>query len=130
TRTAMVEVGAVGLGAVLTAIATTHLADFTGILAASTLAALGLFILPARKRKAQRELRDKVLELRERLMRTLTEQFDAEVEGSVRRIEESIAPYTRFVRAERGRLEALHGELSQLHDALAALRRRVAVLGQ
>lgn len=129
TRTAMVEVGAVGLGAVLTAIATTHLADFTGILAASGLAVLGLFILPARKKKAQRELREKVLELRERLMRTLTEQFDAEVAGSVRRIEESIAPYTRFVRAERGRLEDFHGELERLREGLAALRRRVSALG-
>jgi len=129
TRTALVEVGAVGLGAVLTAIATTHLADFTGILAAGTIAALGLFILPARKKKAQRELRERVLELRERLMRTLTEQFDAEVEGSVRRIEESIAPYTRFVRAERGRLEELHGKLDGLREGLAALRRRVAALG-
>ena len=129
TRTAMVEVGAVGLGAVLTAIATTHLADFTGILAASTIAALGLFILPARKKKAQRELREKVLELRDRLMHTLTEQFDAEVAGSVRRIEEAIAPYTRFVRAERGRLDGLHGELEELRDRLTALRQRVAVLG-
>jgi len=130
TRTAMVEVGAVGLGAILTAIATTHLADFTGILAASTIAALGLFILPARKKKAQRELREKVLELRERLMRTLTEQFDGEVEGSVRRIEESIAPYTRFVRAERGRLEGLHGDLERQRNGLVALRNRVAALGQ
>ena len=129
TRTALVEVGAVGLGAILTAVATTTFADFTGILAAGTLAALGLFILPARRKKAQRELREKVLELRERLMRTLTEQFDAEVEASVRRIEEAMAPYTRFVRAERGRLEGLFGELERLRGELDALRRRVAALG-
>src|SRR6185436_13097237 len=109
-------------------IATTHLADFTGILAASTIAALGLFILPARKKKAQRELREKVLELRDRLMRTLTEQFDGEVAGSVRRIEEAIAPYTRFVRAERTRLEGAHGELEGLQRALVALRQRVTAL--
>src|SRR4029079_6014791 len=105
TRTAMVEVGAVGLGAVLTAIATTHLADFTAILAASTIAALGLFILPARRKSAPRELREKVLELRDRLMRPLTEQFDGEVAGSVRRIEEAIAPYTPLARARPTRLE-------------------------
>jgi small GTP-binding protein len=125
TSTALVEVGAVGLGAVVTAIATSHLADFTGILAASTVAALGLFILPARRRKAQRDLRDKVIELRERLLSTLTEQFDAEVDASVRRIEEAIAPYTRFVRAERQRLEGLHEELARLQGALAVLRDRV-----
>jgi len=128
TGTALVEVGAVGLGAVVTAIATSHLADFTGILAASTVAALGLFILPARRRKAQRDLRDKVIELRERLLSTLTEQFDAEVDASVRRIEEAIAPYTRFVRAERQRLEGLHLELDGMQRTLAALRERVARL--
>src|SRR5690606_5034427 len=54
-RTALVEVGAIGLGTALTIVATTHLADFTGILAAGTVAALGLFILPARRKKAKRE---------------------------------------------------------------------------
>lgn len=127
-HTALVEVGAFGLGATITAIATSHLADFTGVLAAGMLAVLGLFILPARRRKAQRDLAGKVLELRERLMRTLTEQFDAEVGGSVRRIEEAIAPYTRFVRAERQRLEGLHAELARLHDSLGSLRDRVARL--
>ncbi len=128
-HTALVEVGAIGLGAAITAIATSHLADFTGILAAGSLAVLGLFILPARRRKAQRELRNKIVELRDRLLGTLTSQFDGEVDGSVRRIEEALAPYTRFVRAERQRLEGLHGELERIHGALAALRERVARLG-
>jgi small GTP-binding protein len=127
-RTALVEVGAVGLGAVLTLVATTHLADFTGILAAGTVAALGLFILPARRRKAKRELKDRVIELRARLMATLTEQFDREVEGSVRRIEGAIAPYTRFVRAERERLGELRGELARLQGELDALREEVGRL--
>ena len=126
TRTALVEVGAIGLGAILTAIATSHLADFTGIVAAGTIAALGLFILPARRRRAQRELRDKIVELRERLLGALTEQFDAEVDGSVRRIGEAIAPYTRFVRAERERLDGLRMEMDRLHTDLVGLRQRVA----
>ena len=37
-------------------------------------------------------------------MTSLTGQFDREVEGSLRRIDESIGPYTRFVRAERDHL--------------------------
>ena len=128
-RTALVEAGAIGLGTLLTIVATTHLADFTGILAASTVAALGLFILPARRKKAKRELKEKVIELRARLMSTLTEQFDREVEGSVRRIEEAIAPYTRFVRAERERLGELQAELRRLQGGLEGLQAEVARLG-
>lgn len=129
-RTALVEAGAIGLGTVLTLMATTHLADFTGILAAGTLAALGLFILPARRKKAKRDLQEKVVELRERLMGALTEQFDREVEASVHRIEEAVAPYTRFVRAERERLGALQAELRRLDGGIAALRDAVARLAR
>ena len=128
-HTALVEAGAIGLGTLLTIVATTHLADFTGILAASTIAALGLFILPARRKKAKRDLKEKVIELRARLMATLTEQFDREVEGSVRRIEEAIAPYTRFVRAERERLGELQAELRRLQGGLEGLQADVARLG-
>ena len=46
--TAMVEIGAIGLGAIVTVLATTAAADVTGILAASVIATLGLFVIPAR----------------------------------------------------------------------------------
>jgi small GTP-binding protein len=129
TSTALVEVGAIGLGAVITAAATSHLVDFTGIVAAGTIAALGLFILPARRKKAQRQLEEKVLRLRGELLEALTRQFDHEVQGSVQRIEEAIAPYTRFVRAERERLGGLRDELARLEAGIAALQSRVERLG-
>jgi small GTP-binding protein len=129
-RTALVEAGAIGLGTLLTIVATTHLADFTGILAAGTLAAMGLFILPARRKKAKRDLKAKVVELRDRLIKALTEQFDREVEASVHRIDEAVAPYTRFVRAERERLTSLQVELRRLDSGIAALREVVARLGR
>jgi len=43
---AVLEVGAVGLGALVTALASTVAADVTGILLASFIAALGLFVNP------------------------------------------------------------------------------------
>jgi len=125
TRTAIVEVGAIGLGAILTAIATSHLADFTGILAAGSIAVLGLYILPARRKKAQRQLEEKVLQLRRELMDTLTAQFDREVQTSVHRIEEAISPYSRFVRAERERLGELQRELARLQAGLGTLQERI-----
>ena len=122
---ALLEVGAVGLGTAITLIATSTAADITGILAAGAVAVLGLFIIPARRRRAKSELRTKIAGLKERLMGALTEQFDDEIAGSVRRILEAIAPYTRFVRAERQRLTASRDELAAVDGALEALRQRL-----
>jgi hypothetical protein len=122
---ALLEVGAVGLGAAVSLIATSTAADATGIVAAGALAALGLFVIPARRHRAKAELRAKIGALRARLVRTLTEPFDAEIERGVRRIEEEIAPYTRFVRAERGRLTGSRDELAGLRAGLDTLRQRI-----
>jgi len=123
--TAIIEVSALGLGAIITLMATTQLADVTGLMAAGTLALLGLFVLPARRRQAKKELSNKILELREQLMSSLTEQFEREIERSRHRIEEAIGPYTRFVKAERQRLEELNAELEASKDSLAALQSEI-----
>ncbi len=126
--TALAEVGAIGLGALLTHLAVTAVADFTGILAAGTVAVLGFFIIPNRRRDAKRDLTQKIEAMREQLMSSLTNQFDREVEGSLRRIDESIGPYTRFVRAERDHLGAAREELAAVTQGLRALRGRVESL--
>jgi small GTP-binding protein len=126
--TALVEVGAIGLGAVLTHIAVTAAADFTGILAAGTIAVLGFFIIPNRRHDAKKDLREKIEALRTHLMTSLTSQFDREIEASLRRIDEAISPYTRFVRAERDRLTEVHGELKAVDESLVRLRSRVEAL--
>jgi small GTP-binding protein len=125
---AILEVSALGLGAIITAMATTQLADITGLLAAGTLAVLGLFVLPARRRKAKAELSRKILELRERLMTSLQEQFDHETERSLLRIREAIAPYTRFVGSERQRLEDLQRQLAASKTTLLQLQAAVEQL--
>jgi small GTP-binding protein len=126
--TALAEVGAIGLGALLTHLAVTAAADFTGILAAGTVAVLGFFIIPNRRRDAKKDLTQKIEAMREQLMSSLTGQFDREVEGSLRRIDESIGPYTRFVRSERDHLGAAREELNAVTQGLRALRGRVESL--
>jgi small GTP-binding protein len=122
---ALLEVGAVGLGTLVTMIASTSAVDATGILAAGTLSILGFFVIPARRRKAKNELRKKVGEVREQLMSGLTNQFEREMKESITRIQEAIAPYTRFVRAERDRLKHSKEELSDLAQKLDQLKARV-----
>lgn len=124
-QSAMVEVGAIGLGAVITAIATTAAADVTGIIAASVVAALGLFIIPAKRRSAKRDLAERIAELRINLMNSMTTQFEKELKQSLQRVNDAIAPYTRFVRAERAKLEKSKSELTEAQKTFGRLRTEI-----
>lgn len=126
--TALAEVGAIGLGALLTHLAATAAADATGLIAAGTVAVLGLFILPNRRRDAKRDLRQKIANLREQLMGSLTAQFDREIEGSRHRIDEAVAPYTRFIRSEREHLGEAREQLAAASTGLAQLKARIESL--
>jgi len=82
-------------------------------------AALGLFVLPARRRKAKEDLRAKIGGLRQQLLGTLAGQFERGLERSLRHIDEAIAPYTRFIRAKREHLTAARDELLAIREDLA-----------
>ena len=120
--TALIEASALGLGALVMLLATTTLADVTGLLTAGLVATLGLFVIPARRREAKAELRRKIGEVRHQLMSALTRQFDYELERSMQRIREAIAPYTRFVRAEQARLNETHTHLLSIGQQLERLQ--------
>jgi len=122
---AAVGAGALGLGTILTAVATTAAADVTGIVLASVLATIGFFILPAKRKQAKEEMRRKIADVRQRLSEALRRQFDKEVARSGDRIQEGIAPYSRFVRAEGEKLRAMEQELREISTALESLRARI-----
>lgn len=121
-QTAAVEVGALGLGTLLVALLHTTLLDVTGIIGASVVAALGLYVLPHRRSKIKQELRASVNELQDELTTTIGRQFELELEDSVQRVREAVAPYTRFVRVEREKLEKLSDELKNTNDSIGRLR--------
>jgi small GTP-binding protein len=125
---ALLQVGAVGLGAAVAALATTTLADVTGVLAAGALSVIGLLLLPARRRAARAELRATVVAMRERLLEALTMSFRAEQERARARLVEALGPYSRFVRGEGDRLRGLRDAAHELGRALQALRARIGAL--
>jgi small GTP-binding protein len=127
---AAVGAGALGLGAVVTIVATTAAADVTGVLLAGVLGTLGLFVIPARRRKAKADLRAKISAMRETLSRALREQFERELGRSSERLNEGIAPYSRFVRAEQQSLTSARDELAVLQDEMTMLLGRVNAIGR
>jgi hypothetical protein len=122
---AAVSAGGVGLGAIVTIAATTAAADVTGIIMASVIAALGFFILPAKRERAKEQMRRKIAGVRQRLSDALHEQFAKEIHKSGDRIRESIGPYSRFVRAEGEKLQTTEQELRAISAELASLRARI-----
>ncbi|HYH13486.1 MAG TPA: dynamin family protein [Thermomicrobiales bacterium] len=122
---AVAEAGAVGLGALVVAAASTAAVDVTGILAASLLAGVGLVVLPIKRRQARKEFHTRSTELQERLMAVMREQFDHELNRSINRIEEAVAPYTRFVRASQSEMEQMRDDLTGVRNGLRSLRHRI-----
>jgi small GTP-binding protein len=122
---AAVGAGALGLGTLVTVAASTAAADVTGIVLASVLAAIGFFILPAKRQRAKEEMRTKIADVRARLSIALRDQFAKEITRSGDRIREGIGPYSRFVRAEGETLKVIEQELREIGNELTALRARI-----
>jgi hypothetical protein len=116
--TALVEVGAVGLGTLITVIASTTVLDVSGIVAASTMAVLGFLVIPSKRRQQKEELRSKIGEVRETLVETLTAQYEAEVARSLQEITGAISPYTRFVRSQQSHWGETREELANIRKWL------------
>jgi small GTP-binding protein len=123
--TALAEAGAIGLGTIVVTIVTGAAADLTGILLAAALAVGGFYILPRKRRQAQRDLQRRIAQLRSQLKDALTRQVHLELEQSTGRINEAIAPYRRFVQTQQQQLNDARGELVATEDALLRLRAEV-----
>jgi small GTP-binding protein len=123
-QTALLEVGAVGLGALVTIAVLSSTLDITGILAASTLAILGFFVIPFKRKQAKDRFKEKMLNLRTKLLGSLTIQFSNESENAITRLKDGVAPYTRYVRSERERIEKAENTLAKLRQNLSELRAR------
>jgi small GTP-binding protein len=124
-QTALVEVGAIGLGALLVAILHASMADFSGVLMAGAVATLGFFILPARRRAAKKQLKTQLETLRVRLAEALTSQFERELSLSLQRIRAAIAPYTIFVQTERDKLGEIEDHLVAASAKIQTLHARI-----
>ena len=123
--TAAVGASALGLGAIVSMAATTAAADITGFLMAGVVAAIGFLIIPARRRRARAEIRERVSTLIADLSRSLGAEFRRAQERSAQRFADAMGPYSRFVRAERDRWEGHRATLSDLRAKVERLLQQI-----
>ncbi len=124
-QVALIEAGAVGLGALVTLAIASTAVDITGLVAAGVLAVVGFFVIPYKRKQAKERFSEKMETLRAKLLEALSTQFHHEAESDVTRMKESIAPYTRFVRGELDRVDKTQRQLDRLRQRLSELRARV-----
>ena len=123
-QTAVLEAGAVGLGAIVTFAVLSSAVDITGTLAAGTMAILGLFVIPFKRKQAKENFKEKMTTLRTKLLDALTTQFTNESVNAIARMKNGVAPYTRYITSERERIEKTETTLAELKQTLSALRAR------
>ncbi|WP_110518573.1 dynamin family protein [Herpetosiphon llansteffanensis] len=126
--TALTGVGAVGFGALFVILAHGALLDFTGISLSVLAVAGGAYLIPAKRAQAKREFHKKVSELRDKIVRSLSKQVYAEIDQSIERVTETVAPYTRFVKYQNDQLQEARNELAGVEQALARLRGEIESL--
>jgi hypothetical protein len=125
----VIGVGGIGLGAAIIAATTVAAFDITGILAGILLLGVGFYIIPARRTRAKRDFSDKMDELRARLHQAMTQQFQKELNGSTARVQDAIAPYTRFVRAEQERTTMALTSITSMENEVASISQAVEHMG-
>ncbi len=121
-QTALFEVGAVGLGALVASTLFSAAMDVTGIVAASALAILGFFVIPYKRKQAIEGFKEKMNELRSNLMHTLELTFGREADLALSRLEAKIAPYMQGVRADQEKIARDAQVLAELKQTLEEMQ--------
>jgi GTP-binding protein EngB required for normal cell division len=124
-QAAIAGASGVGLGAIIVAFVGTLAADVTGIIAGIGLLLLGYGIIPLRRKQAKQDFDAKMRELQAKLTASMSEQFRKELNNSVNRVQDAIAPYTRFVRAEQQKTEVVQERLQQLNQEVLELKSEI-----
>jgi len=125
TQAAIAGAGGISLGAFVVGVVGTAIADVTGILAGAVLFGLGLYIIPALRHRAKQDFEEKMEELRQRLHHALSDQFTKQLNYSLSRVQDAIAPYTRFVRAEQQKTTEVQSKVTELTNQVLALKSQI-----
>jgi hypothetical protein len=78
-----------------------------------------------RRKQAKQDFDTKMRELQANLTASMSDQFRKELNNSVNRVQDAIAPYTRFVRAEQQKTEVVQERLQQLSQEILELKSEI-----
>jgi hypothetical protein len=117
-QTVSIELGAIGLGTLSHLLLPTLAFEITGILSASLIGILGLYSIPMKKTKMRKEFKKNLESLKEKLLKEMDNQFKYDLNHTITSINDSISPYSRFVRSESNLVKQQLNEFSHLSSSL------------
>ena len=124
-KTALFGVGAAGIGVLVATVITARALDITGIVSAGTLAILGLFVIPYKRKQAKDKFIERMAEMRQGLRDTLSKTIKGEFGAALTRLTENISPYTAYVQAENQKANEDQDALTKLENELEALKKEI-----
>lgn len=124
-KTALFGVGAASIGVLVATVITARALDITGIVSAGTLAILGLFVIPYKRKQAKDKFIERMAEMRQGLRDTLSKTFKGEFGAALTRLTDNISPYTAYVQAENEKANEDQSALVKLENELEALKKEI-----
>lgn len=94
----------------------------------SVLAATGLAIIPYKRASLKKSFSEKLNTIRTQLKSSLELHFNNELQNSLRKIDDSIEPYSRFIRAEKEKIDKTENQFKELQDTLENMRNELTTL--
>lgn len=120
-QTALFGGGAVGLGVLVATVFATRALDVTGLVAAGTMAVLGLFVIPYKRKQAKEDFAKRMQTLRDSLMQSQRKTFEHEAQTAVTRLQKEVMPYTAYVGGEMEKVQATESKLAEIEAQLEKL---------
>ena len=118
---AVQAVSVVSVGALMTA----NVLDVTGIVAASSAAVAGLFIVPWQKSSLRQDFAKRMSTLHGQLDTVIGNNFERELQSINDKIKYAIAPYSRFVEGEKKKIEESSLQLGKIRESLREIKKRI-----
>jgi len=96
--------------------------DWTGLLGASLIGILGLYLIPMRRLTIKQEMKDRINKTRIDLSEQLQKHFSYELDLNERKMRELIMPYSRFVQDEQEKLKQTIEQIDTVRKQIKQLK--------
>jgi len=107
---------------IIGALATLASFDWTGLLGASLIGILGLYLIPMRRLTIKQEMKDRINKTRIDLAEQLQKHFTYELDLNERKMRELIMPYSRFVQDEQEKLKKTIEQIETIRKQIKQLK--------
>eukprot|EP01080_Neovahlkampfia_damariscottae_P002302 gene2302-2475_t len=129
-NTISIELSAIGVGTASYLLLPSLTFEITGILTASLIGVLGLYTIPMKNKKLKLEFKKNINFLKEKLKKEIKMQFNFDLNNSIQGINNSISPYSNFVKSELKSLKKQKEDLDILNDSFNKIKFEIKNLNQ